>query len=146
MVPTHLRPTFSESVSISIQNIEQDDGGKLSAEIRAKFDGERRNCDRLVLHCYYWVVWNPRGKLFRQQTCGLGQRNYNIVENVGEHEIPGKRCTLPETSNRPFDDMVILEGDESVCHCGNHRLPNGLKHLLIEDRGIVRDIRVYGIT
>ena len=144
MAPAHLSPALPEGVSISVHDVEQDNGGKLSAEVRPKFYGECRNSDRLVLHRYDRVVRNARGRLLRQQACSLRQRNHDVVENIREHEIPSERRTLPEASNGPFDDMVIFEGSESVCDCRDDWLPNSLEHLLIENGSIVGYIGAYG--
>ena len=136
IIPTYLCPAFSEGVPVSVHNIEQDNSSKLPAEVRAKFDGDSRNSDGLILHSHHRIVWNTGGKLLRQQTCGLRQRDHDVIENIGEDKMPSKRRTLPETGDRPFNDVIILKGGESVCNSRNHRLPNNLKHLLVKDRSV----------
>lgn len=42
--------------------------------------------------------------------------------------------------------MVIFEGGKSIGNRGNDGLPDNLKHLLVEDRSVVRDIGAYGVV
>ena len=60
--------------------------------------------------------------------------------------MPGKRRTLPKPCDRPLDVMVIFEGGKSIGNRGNDGLPDNLKHLLVEDRSVVRDIGAYGVV
>ena len=113
---TNLCPSFPQSISVPINDVKQHHSSELALEVCAKFNRQIGHCDRLPFYVDHRKIGHLTRDEFRQKTCCLRQGDDNEVKDIGKLEVPSQCRTLPEASDRPLDNVVVIKADEGICY------------------------------